>query len=302
MPLPARVTDLTSFELLLAVAANGSIGRAAAAHGMSQPAASARLRELENHLGVRLLERQSRGTRLTTAGELVAGWAQPVVARAADLEAGIAALAMDRESHLTVAASLTIAEYLLPRWLIALRTSYPDTVTSLVCGSSAEVIEQILGHEVDLGFVESPTLPRGVRACDVGRDELVIVVSPSHPWARRAANVSSADLAATPLVSRERGSGTRQTWELAVREQLGTELPPPVLEVSSTTAIKAATVGGIGPAVLSARAVEAELAAGTLVAVTVRGLDLTRRLHAIWAEGDRLRGAGADLLAIALRT
>jgi DNA-binding transcriptional LysR family regulator len=302
MPLPARVSDLTSFELLLGVADTGSIGRAAAAHGMSQPAASARLRSLERHLGVRLLERRPRGTLLTTAGELVAGWARPVMARAADLEAGITALAMDRDSQLTVAASLTIAEYLLPRWLIALRATRPDTVTALVCGSSTEVVTQILTGEADLGFVESPTLPRGVRACDVGRDELAIVVSPSHPWARRSASVAAADLAKTPMISREPGSGTRQTWERAVREQLGTALPPPVAVVSSTTAIKAATVGGVGPAVVSIRAVETELAAGTLVTVTVPGLDLTRRLHAIWPEGDRLRGPAADLLAIAVGT
>lgn len=302
MPLPPRVCDLTSFELLLGVAATGSIGRAAATHGMSQPAASARLRELERHLGVRLLERLPRGTRLTTVGELVAGWAQPVLARAADLEAGIAALTMDRDSHLTVAASLTIAEYLLPRWLIALQAAHPETTTALVCGSSADVVAQILGRRADLGFVESPTLPRGVRACDVGRDELTIVVTPSHPWARRPAAVTADDLAAAPMVSREPGSGTRQTWERAVSEQLGTALPPPLLVVSSTTAIKAATIGGIGPAVISARAVETELAIGTLIAVTVPGLDLTRRLHAIWAEGDRLRGPAADLLSIAVGT
>ena len=302
MPLPPRVCDLTSFDLLLGVAATGSIGRAAATHGMSQPAASARLRELERHLGVRLLQREPRGTRLTTVGELVAGWAQPVLARAADLEAGIAALTRDRNSHLTVAASLTIAEYLLPRWLIALQAAHPETTTALVCGSSADVVDQILGHRADLGFVESPTLPRGVRACDVGRDELSIVVTPSHPWARRPAAVTADDLGATPMVSREPGSGTRQTWERAVREQLGTTLPPPLLVVSSTTAIKAATIGGIGPAVISARAVETELATGTLIAVTVPGLDLTRRLHAIWAEGDRLRGPAADLLAIAVGT
>src|ERR1700741_3337303 len=131
MPLPPRVSDLTSFDLLLSVAELGSIGRAAAAHGMSQPAASERLRNLEHELGVRLLKREARGTRLTTVGELVAGWAQPVVDGAADLEAGIAALRMDRHMHLRIAASLTVGEYLLPRWLIALRVADPKTAPAL---------------------------------------------------------------------------------------------------------------------------------------------------------------------------
>lgn len=300
MPLPPRVSDLTSFDLLLSVAELGSIGRAAAAHRMSQPAASARLRHLEHELGVRLLKREARGARLTTVGELVAGWVRPVVDRAADLEAGIAALRVDRQTHLRIAASLTVAEYLLPRWLIALRAADPDTVTALSCGNSTEVAAQVLGGEAEIGFVEGPTVPAGVQAREVARDELVVVVAPSHEWARRR-RVRATELATTPLVSREPGSGTRQAWEQAVREQLDTDLAAPVLEVSSTTAIKAAVMGGIGPAVLSVRVVAAELAAGTLVRLAVPGLDLTRRLRAIWPAGHDLRGPARDLLAIALR-
>lgn len=128
-----------------------------------------------------------------------------------------------------------------------------------------------------------------------------MVVAPSHTWARRQ-RVRAAELIRTRLVSREARSGTRQAWEQAVREQLDLELAAPILEVSSTTAIKAATMGGIGPAVLSVRAVTAELAAGTLVRVDVPALDLTRRMHAIWPAGHTLQGPAHDLLAIALRS
>jgi DNA-binding transcriptional LysR family regulator len=86
-----------------------------------------------------------------------------------------------------------------------------------------------------------------------------------------------------------------------VCEQLGVDVAAPFLEASSTTALKAAAMGGIGPAVLSARAVMAELAAGTLVRLAVPGLDLTRRMYAIWPTGQTLQGPAGDLLAIALR-
>jgi DNA-binding transcriptional LysR family regulator len=301
VPLPSRVSDLTSFDLLLSVAKLGSIGRAAAAHQLSQPAVSARLRQLEHQVGARLLDRGARGARLTTVGELVAGWAQPAVDRAADLEEGIAALRRDRHTHLRVAASLTVAEYLLPSWLIALRSVDPDTMTALSSGNSVEVAAQILAGEAEIGFVEGPTVPEGVQAREVARDELAVVVAPSHPWARRR-RVRATELVRTPLVSREPGSGTRQAWEQAVREQLDTDMAAPILEVSSTTAIKAAVIGGIGPAVLSVRAVTAELAAGTLVRLAVPGLDLTRRMHAIWPDGNTLQGPAGDLLTIALRS
>ena len=301
VPLPSRVSDLTSFDLLLSVAKLGSIGRAAAAHQLSQPAVSARLRQLERQVGARLLERGARGARLTTVGELVAGWAQPALERAADLEEGIAALRRDRHTHLRVAASLTVAEYLLPTWLIALRSVDPDTMTALSTGNSAEVAAQILAGEAEIGFVEGPKVSGGVHAREVARDELAVVVAPSHTWARRR-RVRAAELVRTPLVSREPGSGTREAWEQAVREQLDADLAAPILEVSSTTAIKAAVMGGIGPAVLSVRAVTAELTAGTLVRLAVPGLDLTRRMHAIWPTGSTLQGPASDLLAIALRS
>jgi len=93
MPLPSRVSDLTGFDLLLSVARAGSIGRAAAEHGISQPAASARMRLLEGQLGLALIERSPRGSRLTPAGALVADWAQAAVDAAAALDEGVTALA-----------------------------------------------------------------------------------------------------------------------------------------------------------------------------------------------------------------
>lgn len=75
MALSARVSDLMPFDLLLSVARLGSLGRAAEAHGISQPAASSRLRRLERQLGLVLIERSARGSRLTPQGVLVAGWA-----------------------------------------------------------------------------------------------------------------------------------------------------------------------------------------------------------------------------------
>ncbi|MFI6031412.1 LysR family transcriptional regulator [Amycolatopsis magusensis] len=301
MPLPARVSDLTSYDLLLSVAELGSIGRAARAHGMSQPAASVRLRQLESQAGAPLLERGARGARLTTEGQLVASWAQPVLDAASDLETGIAALRADRDSHVRIAASLTVAEYLLPRWLIALKAVDPGTVVALTSGNSADVAAQVLAGEVELGFVESPDIPEGLQAKEVARDELVLVVAPSHPWATRRRRPRAAELAATPLVSREPGSGTRQALERALRAHVDGALAEPALEVSSTTAIKAAAVGGIGPAVLSAYAVAPELAAGTLVRLGVPDLDLGRRLRAIWPSGRAPRGPARELLAIALQ-
>ncbi|WP_091505190.1 MULTISPECIES: LysR family transcriptional regulator [Amycolatopsis] len=296
--MPPRVTELAGFDLLLSVARLGGIGAAARAHGISQPAASARIQQLEARIGVALVERSPRGSRLSKAGALVADWARPVVEAAADLEAGIAALRDERDSHLHVAASLTVAEYLLPKWLAALHTLAPGTAVALTSGNSSEVANRVLAGEADLGFVEGPDLQTGLRAETVAVDELRLVVAPAHPWARRARRIGPDELAATPLVSRERGSGTRRALELALAPH---RLADPLLELSSTTAIKAAVMEGIAPAVLGAHTVAAELAAGTLVGLDVSGTDLRRALRVIWPAGQALRGPAADLAAIAAR-
>jgi DNA-binding transcriptional LysR family regulator len=302
MPLPARVSDLTGFDLLLSVARVGSLGRAAAEHGISQPAASNRMRLLEGQLGLALIERSPRGSRLTPSGVLVAGWAQAAVDAAAALDAGVTALRRERDSRLRIAASMTVAEYLLPAWLTALRTADPGAAVALSAVNSAEVAEAILGDRADVGFVEGPGIPPGLHAEPIGRDALTLVVAPGHRWARRRGGVSAAELAQTALVSRETGSGTRRYLEQALRVQAGLEPVPPAAELSSTTSIKAAVAAGAGPAVLSSLAVAAELSAGTLQAVPVTGVDLGRTLMAVWAEGRRLDGPARDLYAIAART
>lgn len=297
MPLPPQVTDLTGFDLLLSVARLGSVGRAAAAHRISQPAASARLRELERRLGVTLLHRSPRGSTLTATGALVADWARAAVDAADALATGVAALRATHESRLAVAASQTVAEYLLPAWLVALRAGHPGLSVTLRAANSAEVAAAVLAGEVEIGFVEGPDAPAGLQAETVATDRLAVVVAPGHPWSKRRRGVTPAELAGTPLVSREAGSGTRRAFEEALAPL---KAAAPLLELSSTTAIKHAVAAGSGAAVLSSLAVTAELAAGTLVAVPT-AMPLQRRLRAVWPAAGQLIGPAGDLYAIARR-
>jgi DNA-binding transcriptional LysR family regulator len=197
---------------------------------------------------------------------------------------------------------MTVAEYLLPGWLTALRARDPDTAVALTAGNSAEVASSVLDGSADIGFVEGPELPHGLASRQVGTDRLTVVVAPGHPWARRRAGITAAELVATPLVAREPGSGTRRYLDGALQARVGQARVPPVAELSSTTAIKSAVAAGIGPAVLSALAVAPELASGALRAIKVTDLDLTRRLLAVWADGRQLTGPAADLRTIAART
>ncbi|MGV9243618.1 LysR family transcriptional regulator [Streptomyces sp. NPDC003710] len=288
-----RVPDLGALELLLAVARLGSLGRAARELGITQPAASSRIRSMERQLGVALVDRSPRGSRLTDAGALVTDWARRIVEAAEAFDAGAQALRGRRDSRLRVAASMTIAEYLLPGWLIALRAQRPDTAVSLLAGNSAAVAGRLLADEADLGFVEGLAVPAGLDEAVVAHDRLIVVTAPGHPWARRRAPLSAGELASTPLILREEGSGTRQVLQAALGG-----LARPLLELSSTTAVKASAVSGAGPAVLSELAVGEELSARRLVSVPVEGVRLDRALRAVWRTGHRPAGPGRDLLGL----
>lgn len=294
--LPHRVPDLGAMVLLLAVARHGSLGRAAREVGISQPAASGRIRSMERQLGVALLDRSPSGSRLTDAGALVTDWARRVVEAAEAFDAGAQALRDRRDSRLRVAASMTIAEYLMPGWLIALRAGRPDTAVSLLAGNSAVVAERLLSGEADLGFVEGLSVPEGLDGTVVAHDRLVVVVAPSHPWARRRTHLTPGELAATPLILRERGSGTRQVLDAALAVHGG--LATPLLELSSTTAVKGAAESGAGPCVLSELALDEELSARRLVEIPVAGIRLRRQLRAVWPAGHRPSGPARDLLSL----
>ncbi|MCC0099094.1 LysR family transcriptional regulator [Streptomyces flavotricini] len=296
VPLAHRVPDLGALELLLAVARIGSLSGAAKRMGITQPAASSRIRAMETRLGVALVDRSPRGSTLTAEGALVTDWARRVVEAAEAFDAGAQALRGRRDSRLRVAASMTIAEYLLPGWLIALRGQRPGTAVSLHAGNSAVVAERVLAHEADLGFVEGLSVPEGLDSAVIAQDRLVVAVAPGHAWARRTKGVAAAELAATPLILREWGSGTRQVLDAALAQSGG--LAAPLLELASTTAVKAAALSGAGPCVLSELALGEELAARRLVEVPVTGAALGRALRAVWPVGNRPAGPARDLLSL----
>jgi DNA-binding transcriptional LysR family regulator len=301
MALPPWTPDLASLDLLLSVADLGSVGRAAQAHDMSQPSASSRLARLERRLGVSVLVRTPRGSVLTPAGEAVVAWARAVVDDAHALTDGVRTLRAEQGARLRIAASLTVAEYLLPGWLLTLRRRNPGLDVAASVANSHEVCERVLSGAADLGFVESPTIPTALSSTTVGTDRLALVVAAGYPLAARAeGGLRPPDLLDIPLLVREPGSGTRETLLDALAAVLGGAEPalPHAIELGSTTTSLATARGGGGVAVVSARAAASGIAAGELVEISVENLDLERPLRAVWL-GQRPTDLARDLVALA---
>lgn len=295
--MPTTWPEMAAVELLVAVADHGSLSAGARAVGMAQPNATRSIARLERRLGIPLLHRSTAGSTITPAGLLVVDWARRLLASARVMLDGAASLAVDGAAALVVAASQTIAEHLLPRWLSEFRGGQPQTTITVGVHNTETVLDRVRRGRCDLGFVEGPRAPRDVHHLTVAKDELVLVVSPDHPWSGRRKPVPTAELTGSGLVTREPGSGTRT----ALEAELGAAVAP-VLELPSNAAVRVAVQAGSGPAVLSRFAVLDALAAGTLVEVSAEGLPIKRSLRAVWSGPKRPTGPAAELLAVARRS
>ncbi len=288
-----RVPDLGQLHALVVTAGAGSMSAAAELLGVTQQAVSGRIRASEATLGVAVFDRSTRGVVLTSAGQLVVTWARDVLNAAESLDDGVRALRSEGDTVVHVAASNTISECLLPRWASQLRGQQAQARVQVRPGNSEMVLGLVAAGEVSLGYVEGPRVPRTLRSKVVARDHLVVVVAPDHRWARLPRGICRDELARTPLVVREAGSGTRLRLLEAVPD-----LVEPELVLSSTGAVRDAVVTSGCPAVLSSLAVRQDVGGGRLVEVPVRDLSIPRLLRAVWHPSQRPQGAAADLLRI----
>ena len=300
------VRDLGALRALREVGRRGSIAAAAAVLGVSQQALSARMRTLERTMNVTLLVRSPGGSHLTEQGRLIVGWAEDMLDAADRLEAGLRSIRSGVSHRLAIAASQTVAEHLVPHWLVELRgieqasAEQTPTVVELTVANSTRVIELVRDVNVRLGFIETPHLPAELVTAHLRDDEMLVVTAPSHPWARRRRPLSLAEIAATPMVMREDGSGTRVT----LTDHLAAQHPPLsariAMELGTSAAVRSAIAEGVGPGVLSRLAVRDDLVLGRLVAIEVAGPPLIRQLTAIWRPDlDPLPPEAARLLAVA---
>jgi DNA-binding transcriptional LysR family regulator len=261
---------LEQLRIFVAVADRQHVTQAARALNLAQSAASHAIAALETRHDTKLFDRVGRRIELTEAGRVFLAEARAVLARAEAAELALSEFGALKRGTLLIQASQTVADYWLPRHLVAFRRAYPQISIRLGIGNTAQVAAAVESGTAELGFVEGAVANEHLASAPIARDQLVIVVGPEHPWVGRP-RLMPRDLMEGEWVLREPGSGTRSVFEDALRD-LGAK-PDALriqLELPSNEAVRAAVEAGLGATAISSSVAAPSIEAGLLYQVAFR--------------------------------
>ena len=284
------------FEIFLAVARAKNFTRAAETLHVSQSTLSQHVLELERELGVRLFDRLARAVTLTEGGRLLEEHAAHITTTVANARRAIDELKGLERGSLVIGASTTPGIYLLPGVVAAFKRRYPGIDVSLQIGNSQVIEERIRADAVDLGVVGGHILGAREKCVAAGLlDELLLIVAPRHPWAKRR-EVATRELSGMPLLMREQGSATRLVTERTLR-QAGVKFTT-AMELDHIEAIKQAVMVGLGVAFVSMYAVRGEITTRRLCGLRLKGVRVRRHFHVIHNEARTLTASGRAFMEL----
>jgi DNA-binding transcriptional LysR family regulator len=290
-PFRLRVFRIVAEEL--------SFTRAADRLFLTQPAVTMQIKNLEEDLDLRLFDRTGQKIALTAAGRTLYGYARRIADLCLEAEQQLAALKGETRGQLALGASTTIAQYLLPRLAGDFLAAFPAVQLSILSGNTEEIVCALLEGRIGIGLIEGPPGRTDVRCESFVEDEILLVVPPSHEWASTGP-IEAPLLKQARIILRERGSGTRQVVEDALRRaRLDVKKMQIVLDLDSTEAIKSAITAGLGIGFVSRWALSKELVLGLLRTVPLKGLRIHREFQFVYHQGPPPAGIEGEFLRFA---
>jgi DNA-binding transcriptional LysR family regulator len=258
-----------------AVARHGNFRMAAEELLLTQPAVSQQIKALESELDTALFDRSGGKVALTAAGTALLPFADQLAALANRAREAVAAATSSSAGTLTLAASQTIGQYLLPRLIAGFLAENPRVRIEVLSGNTQQVLEDLTAHRAQLALIEGPALRQDVHLTPFMQDHMVCVVPSGHEWAGET--ISLAHLQQATFVTRELGSGSRRIVEQAF-EAAGLRLKDLNIRMTfdSTEGLLTAVEAGLGIAFVSGWAIRSQLALGTLHLAHAKGLALGR--------------------------
>ncbi|OGA17986.1 MAG: transcriptional regulator [Betaproteobacteria bacterium RIFCSPLOWO2_02_FULL_66_14] len=279
-----RHTSLRRLRAFEAVARLGSFSRAAAELHLTQPAVSMQLRQLEQEIGLPLVEQMGRRLDVTPAGREIVDCARAVAARLREAEEAIAELQGRGGGELAI-STVSTAKYHVPMLLAEFRRRHPNVQVRLSVSNREAVVRDLAENTIDLAIMGTPPRRLDTTAVAFAKHPIAIIAAPGHPLARRK-RVALARLGGETFLIRERGSGTRSAMERFFSARRFR--PRETIEMSSNETIKQAVMAGMGVRFLSLHTVALELQAKRLFVLHVDGTPVMRAWHVIHRERKRL--------------
>lgn len=255
-----------------------SFSQAAEELHMTQPAVSQYVQALERMIGTKLLDRNNKFIRLNKAGEIVYHHAVEILGLYSRMQSLVDDLSNTASGDLSIGASYTFGEYVLPHIIGILRRQFPQVKPSIMIGNTKEVANMVGNRSLDVGIVEGNFDHRGLYSEAVAKDLMFVFVSANHPFAHME-EVPVSRLQEETWIVREMGSGTREAAE-KMFDQFQFK-PEKLLEFGSTQLIKESVEAGLGITLLSKWSTQKELSLGTLCTVKVQGTPFVRQFSII---------------------
>ena len=266
----------------LEVIKSGSFSKVARKLSLSQPAISFQIQKLERDLGVRLIDRRQKKFTATEAGKRLLRFARSVERERARLDDELERLREQVTGKLVIAASTIPGEYIIPSILSEFKTRHPTVEIQVAVSDSLTVIADIESGNYEIGFCGIAPQGHGLESFKVAEDEILLLVFPGHPFARRE-EVSLTEIAGEALIFREDTSGTQRSVEYRLQKE-GFDLTrcSPKLVLGTTQAVISAVEAGTGIAFVSSMAIKKSLALGLVGAVRIKGVPLRRDFFCIY--------------------
>jgi DNA-binding transcriptional LysR family regulator len=277
-------------KVFRAVAEHRHFRKAAEHLNLTQPGVTQHIRALEETFAVPLFDRTGKEVTLTPAGVILLRHVKQLDALIARAEEEMSALVGEVRGELRIAASMTIAQFVLPHILGDFVRRHPSVHIAIESSKTEEVINLIVSQRAALGLIEGPAHSRDVTVEPWIEDELVLAIPASHEW-DNTPEIAMTDLREARLLIRERGSGTREIVEQSMAEH-GFALRDLkfVMEVDSTEGILASIEAGLGVGFVSRRALRRSLLLGMLKMVPIRRVHLKRQFSIVYSHGPEPKG------------
>jgi DNA-binding transcriptional LysR family regulator len=278
-----RNITIQQMESLIYLVEEGSFSRAAKRVFLTQPSLTKHIKNLEEAVNAKIVNRENMGISLTPEGKILYDYARRMLKLRDEAKEKIVRAKDNESGNIFISASTIPATYILPYLLNEFKRLFPDIRAYIQANDSEETLGMILNNQAEIGFIGKKTLNKRLNVEPLWKDTLVLAIPEDHPWRKRK-HVTLDEVSKEPYIIREMGSATREITEEYLLKNTDKSLSKfnIVSEMGSSESIKEAIIAGLGISIISIHAIKRELKQGTLIAMPIQDCTIKRYFYLIY--------------------